>query len=344
MPDVTYYFIPAAVMLFWAVRIFLRKDISKPQMLMTAGMLLAAHAFLFWRESALFVFPFVYLSIREVTVKGELSKWDWLVFIPSIIFSTLDSNPACYIFLGIQVTAILIWSYVAVHRYNKLSAEYFDISDDLSDVPNQILLFLFASVVVLAVILILPDDIMFKKAITLFLVLFLSTMLYMFGSNINKLGSQPQVPDETDESDEIEKISGTIKETDEPDEIEKISATSKETVEGNDDDKKLIQRIKDEKLFLDPYISLVSMAEALHTNRTYLSQSIHACSNRNFSDFINRLRVEYSLDLMRSEMPDINIKDVAQRSGYNNIQSYYRNFTQIMEMSPGTWMKKIGIQ
>lgn len=333
MPDVTIDIIPAAVMLFWAVRIFLRKDISKSQMLMTAGMLVAAHAIFFWRESAVFVFPFVLLSIREATVNGGISKWDWLVFIPSIVFSALDSSPAYDIFLCIQVIAILIWSSVEVHRYNKLSAEYYDISDDSAEVPDQVLLFLYASTAVAAVIIILPDGIRFYKEVTLFLVLFLSVMLYMLGRNVNKLGRQPKVPDETDEIDEPDK-------TGEPYVIEKPSDTPEETVEGSEADRKLLQRVMDEKMFLDPGISLVSLAEALHTNRTYLSNSIHACYNRNFSDFINRLRVDYALDLMRTEMPDVNIKDVAMRSGYNNLQSFYRNFTQIMEMSPGTWLEK----
>lgn len=28
------------------------------------------------------------------------------------------------------------------------------------------------------------------------------------------------------------------------------------------------------------------------------------------------------------------------RSGYNHQQSFYRNFTQIMEMTPGTWLSR----
>ena len=43
---------------------------------------------------------------------------------------------------------------------------------------------------------------------------------------------------------------------------------------------------------------------------------------------------------MRSALPDVNIKEIAILSGYNHLQSFYRNFTQIMEMTPGTWVEK----
>ena len=112
-----------------------------------------------------------------------------------------------------------------------------------------------------------------------------------------------------------------------------------EPVAAKPDDDRLIQKVLDENLFLDPSLSLVSLAEQLHTNRTYLSNSIHSCRNQNFSEFINALRVEYFMDIVRKE-PGINVKEAAMRSGYNNLQSFYRHFSEIMEMTPKTWISK----
>ena len=52
--------------------------------------------------------------------------------------------------------------------------------------------------------------------------------------------------------------------------------------------------------------------------------------------------VKRRVDLMKEEGPGANIKDIATRSGYNHLQSFYRNFTQMMDMTPKTWISKQG--
>ena len=47
-----------------------------------------------------------------------------------------------------------------------------------------------------------------------------------------------------------------------------------------------------------------------------------------------------ALELMKAGGEDVNIKDVALKSGYNHIQSFYRNFTLIMETTPKAWLSK----
>ncbi len=313
--------VPATVLLLWAVRIFLRKDANKSQLLMCAGMAVAAHAIFRWEESALFVFPFVYLSLREATSASGISKWDWLIFIPSIVFISLGRGTASEIFLCIQVVAVLAFSTIKVLRYNKLSAEYYD-TDDAAEAPWQVLLLLIGVTVVAAVMMLVPEDFRLYEPVTAVLTLFLSAMLYLLGANVVTLGHQPPVPDEPDAVAEGE--------------------SAQAQVTGSEADRKLLQKVIDEKMFLDPTLSLISLAENLHTNRTYLSNSIHACYNQNFSDFINHLRINYAIDLMKEDGPGANIKDIALRSGYNHLQSFYRNFTQIMEMTPKTWMSRQG--
>lgn len=324
MVDTLLKILPAAVLLLWVVRIFLRKDVCRSQLLMCAGMVVAAHAIFRWELPALFVFPFVYLAFREITSSSGISKWDWLIFIPSIVFISLGSRTASDIFLCVQIAAVLAVSAAGVLRHNKLSSEFYDTGNDASEVPGQALLLLTGATVVAAVMIILPDGIRFHEPIIITLTLFLTALLYLFGANADKLGQQPQVPVGPDPA---------AGEEDEPAQVQ---------VAGSEADRKLLQKVIDEKMFLDPTLSLISLAENLHTNRTYLSNSIHACYNQNFSDFINHLRINYAIDLMKEEGPGANIKDIATRSGYNHLQSFYRNFTQIMEMTPKTWISKQG--
>ena len=308
----------AAVLLFWACRIFLKKDAGKVQLLMAAGMLTAAYALGTSGHGLLFIFPFFFLSLREITVKGGIPKWDWLVFIPSLVFSVFEGSVAFDVFLCIQAVSLSAWASISVRRYNKLMEEYYDAGNDASDNLGQVALFLAATAIVLVVIIVLPDNVMEYLPVSVSLSLFLTVILFIFGLNVFKLAKPNVIPSEQPEpvSEQQPSSSGQVK----------------------DADRLLLQKIVDEKLFLDPMISLVSLAEDLHTNRTYLSNTIHTLYNQNFSEFINHLRIEYALELMRAGKSDINIKEVAMRSGYNHLQSFYRNFAQIMDMTPKTWM------
>lgn len=318
-PDM-FKILPAAVILFWAIRIFFRKDVLKMQLLMVAGMLMFFMTLFVWEETALFMYPFFFLAIHGMTSAGNISKWYWLVLLPSIIFILFKGTPAFPIFLMFQITALSVWSAVKVKHFNSLLSEYYDNSDDISDGLNQMVMYLVATIIIIVVTMILPDDVLSVTWIALMLSLFISVLQFLMGNTVYNMKEMPRVADEMAVSDGIQ---------------------SKGQMAVNATDDALLQRVIDEKLYLNPLISLVSLAEELHTNRTYLSNSIHSCYHQNFSDFINTLRIKYAIELMKAGGRNVNIKDVAQKAGYNHIQSFYRNFTLIMETTPKVWLSKL---
>lgn len=302
--------VPAAVMLFWAVRIFLKPDVRSSQLLMSLGMLLSVMTLFAGRETALFMFPFFFLSIHDMTSGNGIPKWYWLVLLPSIILIPFRETLFFSVFLIVQMVILSVWSIVMVRRYVSQLSDYFDNGDDMSEDLNQTVIYLVATVVVIIVMLILPDSVISVTWIAVIFSLFVAVLQFLMGKTVYDMKEMPS------------NISIDIP-----------------AVSVNADDK-LLQRIISEKLYLNPMLSLVSLADELHTNRTYLSNSIHTCYNQNFSDFINTLRIRYALELMKAGGNDVNIKDVALSSGYNHIQSFYRNFAQIMEMTPKTWLSR----
>lgn len=321
--------LPAAVITFWAFRIFFRKDVFKMQLLMVIGMLMSVMTLFVWEETALFMFPFFFLAIHGMTSAGSISKWYWLILLPSIVFIPFKGTPAFPIFLMLQVTALSVWSVIKVSRFNRLLSECYDNSGDISDGLNQIVMYLIATIVVIVVTMILPDDVLAVTWIAIALSLFISVLQFLIGDTVYNMKEMPLLAEETVVSDKT---------------LSEDTTTGTKADDGKPavytPEDALLQRVIDEKLYLNPMISLVSLAEELHTNRTYLSNGIHSCYNQNFSDFINTLRIKYALELMKAGGEDVNIKDVALKSGYNHIQSFYRNFTLIMETTPKAWLSK----
>lgn len=319
--------LPAAVILFWAIRIFLREDVRPMQLLMVLGMIMSVLTLFAGNDTALFMFPFFFLAIHEMTSANGISKWYWLVLLPSIVFIPFRETMAFSVFLFFQIVFLSVWSIVKVNRYNALLSDFFDNGDDLSGDLSQTLVFLIATVVVIVIMMILPDDVISIFWVAVAFSLIISLLQFLMGSTIYNMKEVPEITPEMTAPETV--ISDTVSEVE----------TETQAISGKADDR-LLQRVISEKLYLDPMISLVSLAEELHTNRTYLSNSIHSCYNQNFSDFINTLRIGYALDLMKSDPENINIKEVALKSGYNHIQSFYRNFAIIMDTTPKTWLSK----
>lgn len=84
------------------------------------------------------------------------------------------------------------------------------------------------------------------------------------------------------------------------------------------------QLMKDKQVFLQPNFKLENLAQQLQTNRTYVYQAINQQMGITFNELINRQRVIYAKELMEKH-PELSMNDVAIRSGFASLSSFYRN-------------------
>ena len=98
--------------------------------------------------------------------------------------------------------------------------------------------------------------------------------------------------------------------------------------------------IQEEKLYLNPNLTLMDVAKRMGTNRTYMSEYFSHVLQETFYDYINRLRLEnMSLSTMR-EHPEFTLEYVAQLSGFNSMSTFRRAFTKLTGMSPSQWRRE----
>lgn len=96
----------------------------------------------------------------------------------------------------------------------------------------------------------------------------------------------------------------------------------------------------EQELWKNPDLTIVSLSELLGTNRTYVSKAIKDNFNGNFSDFVNRFRIEHAVKLMKSQRKeDIVLKSIAIDSGYGSLSSFTRNFKIIHHQTPSQWIE-----
>ncbi|MGF7145647.1 AraC-like DNA-binding protein [Anaerotaenia torta] len=107
-----------------------------------------------------------------------------------------------------------------------------------------------------------------------------------------------------------------------------------ELSETNSGGNELITNIKAyiNKNYMDPSLGLTKISDEFSISESYFSYLFKEETGENFSSYLERIRMEHSLHLLKET--DINVSLLYQEVGYNNSNSFRRAFKKIYGMSP----------
>jgi AraC-like DNA-binding protein len=92
------------------------------------------------------------------------------------------------------------------------------------------------------------------------------------------------------------------------------------------------------KLYLDPLLSMEVIADELGMSKSYISKLINSYSNYNFSDFVNSLRVEQAKKFLSdNEFSQYTIVAIGLECGFNSKSTFYSAFKKFTSESPSTF-------
>ena len=104
----------------------------------------------------------------------------------------------------------------------------------------------------------------------------------------------------------------------------------------------LKERCEGKQLYLQNDLTLVQLADAIETNRNYLSSYFEE-QGTTYNNYINRLRIDHFIHLYREateENRSIAALRLAERSGYNSYNTFSAAFKRIIGLSVTDWMKR----
>ena len=95
--------------------------------------------------------------------------------------------------------------------------------------------------------------------------------------------------------------------------------------------------------FLKKNLTLDSLAKEFQTNRDYLSKLINESKSKNFSQYLNELRINYIVEELKSnkKMRKHTIAAIADDIGYNNSESFTNAFKKITGTLPSYYIKAL---
>lgn len=104
----------------------------------------------------------------------------------------------------------------------------------------------------------------------------------------------------------------------------------------------LIRLMKSEKPYLEPKLSLVTLAEYLNMSPNHLSQVINQYEGKNFYDFVNQYRIEeFKERALRPENKNFSLLAIAYDSGFNSKSSFNEVFKKNVGKTPTQYLHSV---
>jgi len=103
---------------------------------------------------------------------------------------------------------------------------------------------------------------------------------------------------------------------------------------------KLIPTIENEKLFLNPDLTIKDVAHHIGSNTKTVSQVINQMHQKNFFDYINSYRCAEVKQILKAE-ENSTIMEAMYRSGFNSKSSFNKEFKKLTGQTPTEYKKSI---
>lgn len=97
------------------------------------------------------------------------------------------------------------------------------------------------------------------------------------------------------------------------------------------------------KDFLSSHINLKKLASKFNTNTSYLSKVINLHKENTYTNYINKLRIEYTISKLKSDSiwRKYTIKAIAEEVGFKNAESFSKAFYKFTEIKPSYFIKEL---
>ncbi|WP_298311997.1 helix-turn-helix domain-containing protein [uncultured Aquimarina sp.] len=107
-----------------------------------------------------------------------------------------------------------------------------------------------------------------------------------------------------------------------------------------------LEKLEAQEYFLKSECNLRTMAKKLKTNATYLSQTINTHKEKNFTEYINDLRIDYVLKRLKDDKKfrSFSIQSIASEIGYKSSYSLVKHFKAKTGINPSYYIKSIDKQ
>ena len=304
------------------------------------------------------VYPLYYIYICELTTRREHKRSYWPFLLPAFVagffvglFYLLMSpeetelfihnylynnerlfetpliglqtfaHDTCKVLFALILVPVIVNGLKYISRYeNLLRCTYADIEDkSLAAIHHMLIFFVATSIISFAANIIGRAFFDEQKWLLFIPSILFSVMLFTLGY----IGHKQRFSIQDIESDE--KIADEVIE--EETNIAELRA-------------RIEQVVQSEQMFLQPNLKIVDLVKRLNTNRNYIYKAINLGKGVSFTEYINRMRIDYAKNLI-DKNTEMTLGEIAFQSGFSSNTSFYRNFKQLIGLGPKEYQSSL---
>lgn len=104
-----------------------------------------------------------------------------------------------------------------------------------------------------------------------------------------------------------------------------------------------LEKFENNQEFLNRNIDLKSLADKFKTNTTYLSKVVNTYKKRNFNSYVNKLRINYMIELLKKEpkVRNYTIEALSEIAGFTSSRHFSDTFHAETGLRPTYFLEKI---
>ena len=296
------------------------------------------------------VFPFMGLYIRHLTHEKKRA-WCWLLWAPAVImlFATLicelegltDAMLAFVIFARAsflcQVVFVVIYGRkMLLGLIGRADDFYSDERGETLKLLRVMLLVVSLAGIVSVLIVTLGWTFGIRRVFITLLMVLMGVIWWIFGYQTTRLPIFARVPpaDEMSKKQVVKREHTTEKDFGAPTLAEQTEFKLRQALEE--------YLVKDEP-WRTPDLTIVDVAKALGTNRSYISKIFNTYYHTNFAQAISRLRVEEAKKVLMtsSETGVALVEEIIERCGFPSEASFYRVFREQVGETPMAYKRRL---
>jgi AraC-like DNA-binding protein len=125
--------------------------------------------------------------------------------------------------------------------------------------------------------------------------------------------------------------------------LSQVSSTPLMTVETEQRILRKLEKFEQSGLFLKNSVSLPFLASYCHTNTKYLSHIVNSCKEKDFTNYINELRIRYIIQKLTEEPQYLKYKisALAEETGFSSQSKFSVAFKKVTSVTPSEFLQQL---
>jgi AraC-like DNA-binding protein len=124
----------------------------------------------------------------------------------------------------------------------------------------------------------------------------------------------------------------------------KVNAGTIANVDLENLSKKIESHMKEKKVYTNPYLTIIDLAENLKTHPKRISSTINSLQKQNFNSYINQFRIEKAIEILKNQkLEKYSMEGIGLEVGFNSKSAFYAAFKKKTGTTPTRFKKNLSL-